>query len=119
LGAVVYPTFPATPVPGAPNQPLSLLEIAGILGLIGRFMVIIGPIILVIAIIYGGILFMFAGASGALVAKAKSMIGYGIVGGLIVFGVGVIINTLINVVTRQFFCTFGISIPGLINICIF
>ncbi len=110
--------IPTRPIPGAGSNPTNLLELRELLSIVGNFFVMIAPVLLVIALIYSGMLFMSAGASGAMVAKAKAALGYGILGGFIVFAAGVIINTIMAVVTRQFFCNFGINIPGVLTICI-
>ncbi len=94
--------IPANPVPGG-GAPLSVLGLQNIVLAIGTFFIIVGPILLVISLILSAIWYMKAGADSAALAKAKSWLGYTIIGGLIMFGVGVIINTIIAIVDRSFF----------------
>ncbi len=107
--------LPTTPIPGA--KPVSLLELQWIVGIIGNFFVTVGPVILVIALIASGITLAGGGASPAAVTKARKWFGASVVGGLIIFGAGVIINTLAAIVTRTFFCRLGFDF-GPISVCI-
>ena len=104
--------IPATPIPG--QKAFSLSELSQIIGILGRFLVAVAPVLLVISLIWSGILYMKAGGSDTKVAEAKKWFGYAIVGGLIIFGVGVIINTVAAVITREFFCQLSV-----LGICIY
>lgn len=107
-----------TGVPGRGNEPITLVEVQSLLGFVANFFVAVAPILLVIALISSGLYYMKSGASAEGTKKARAMFGYSVLGGLIIFGTGVIINTIGAIITRQFFCTFGFSIPGIINICL-
>lgn len=93
---------PNQPIPG--SNPVTMLEMKNIIASISNFLVIIAPIIFIIALVLSGITYMTAGASENLVKKAKDWLKFSIIGGLVVFGVGVIINTVAAIVSRQFFC---------------
>ena len=99
--------IPATPVSGA--KPITGLDLYSAITGIAGFLIVVGPLILVAALIINAITLMGGGASAAAVAKAKQGFWYSILGGLIVFGVGVIINTIAVIISGQFFCRVGIS----------
>lgn len=90
------------PIPGA--EPITLFELTYIVGLIGNFFVMVAPVLLIISLVLSGITFAVAGPNANAVAKAKKWLGYSVVGGLVIFGSGVIINTIAFIVTRDFFC---------------
>ena len=99
--------IPATPVSGA--KPITGLDLYSAVTGIAGFLIVVGPLILVAALIINAVTLMGGGASAAAVAKAKQGFWYSILGGLIVFGVGVIINTIAVIISGQFFCRVGIS----------
>lgn len=51
---------------------------------------------------------MAAGSDSSKVDEAKERIKNGIIGTAVVMGVGVIINTIVAIVTRDFFCQFQV-----------
>ncbi len=110
--------IPERPVSGPLSEPVSLSEVGYLINIIGNFFIIIAPLLFVISIVLSGIWYMKAGADSGALARAKSWLGYSIVGGLIIFGVGVIINTVAGLISRQFFCQVGINILGN-SVCIF
>lgn len=99
--------IPTTPIPG--QKPVTTIELVKLITVLGNFLIILAPVILVIALIVGAVLYMTAGDSGR-VDKAKAWLKGAIIGGFIVFGVGVIINTMAIIVSRQFFCQAGIDL---------
>lgn len=99
--------IPATPVSGA--KPITGMDLYSAITGIAGFLIVVGPLILVVALIINAITLMGGAASAAAVSKAKQGFWYSILGGLIVFGVGVIINTIAVIVSGQFFCRVGIS----------
>jgi hypothetical protein len=86
------------------NEPMTLLEISNIVGTIANFLVIVAPVLIIIALVLSAITIMSGGANPAAVKKGKEWLKYSIYGGLIIFGSGVIINTIAYLVTRDFFC---------------
>lgn len=90
---------------------MTLAEIGRIISTIGSFFTTIGVSLALIAVIVSGIMYMRAGSSPENVKKAQAWFKNALIGGLIILGVGVIINTLANVVSRQFFCTLQVSVP--------
>lgn len=107
--------IPSPPVPG---QPVTLVEITSIVFFVGDFFIIIGPVLAVIAIIISGIMFMNAGGNSEKLSRAKTWLKNGIIGGLIVLGVGVIMNTMFSVVTRDFFCKFDVPLGPFGRLCV-
>lgn len=107
------------PPPPVQGQGLTLAELSGIIATIGSFLTSTGVIIAIIAIVFSGIMYMKAGGSPDAVKKAQSWFKNAIIGAFIILAVGLIINTIANVVTRQFFCTLQVSLPPIVNICVF
>lgn len=86
-----------------PGPAIGLTEIEQLFNTIANFLMVIGIVIAVIFIIWGGIRYMTAGGDDAAVKKAKSTIFNGIIGAAVVLGVGVILRTTSALVTRTFF----------------
>ena len=100
--------IPSTPLPG--QKPITVIEAIGLVSNIGNFLIIIGPVILVAALVISGIIYASAGDNTGRVDKAKAWFKNAIIGGLIIFGTGVIINTIAMIISRQFFCQAGIQL---------
>ncbi|MBI2064196.1 MAG: hypothetical protein HYT66_00580, partial [Candidatus Yanofskybacteria bacterium] len=83
-------------------------ELDNLIARIAQFVMVTSAILAVIFIVRAGITWMSAGADTKKVDEAKAQLKSGIVGAVIVLGVGVIINTIAAVVTREFFCQFSI-----------
>ncbi len=94
--------IPTTPVPGP--RGLTLAELGSLIAIVGSFLTNIAVLFAVIAIIVSGIMYMKAGSSPEAIKKAQAWFKNALLGALIVLGVGVIINTIANVVSREFFC---------------
>ena len=92
---------PSNPISGA--AALNLTEIQTIINNIGKWIVAIAAIVAVIFIIWGGIIWVSAGDNEGRQETAKKTIKNGIIGALIILGVGVLLQTLSNVITRNFF----------------
>ena len=90
---------PESPLGG---NPLTLGEIEAIIRRIAQFLIVIGVILAVIFIVFGGIMWLTGGDSDR-VKKGKAYVINGIWGAAIVLGVGVILQTIALLVTRQFF----------------
>lgn len=95
----------AIDVPGSPTagQAITLNEVASLIDGIARFLIVVSVIVAVIFIVYGGI--RWIAAPGDPVA-AKQIIQNGIIGAIIILGVGVLLQTLQGVISRNFFGTF-------------
>ena len=92
------------PVPTIPTVPgTSLSEIESIIRRIAQFFMIIGVILAVIYIIWGGIKWMSAGSDPKAADEAKMRMRQGAWGALIILAVGLILQTLAGIVTRVFF----------------
>lgn len=82
---------------------ITLPEIEKRISQVANSLIVVGVIIAVIFIIWGGVLYMAAGGDPKKVETAQTRIKSGLIGAIIVLGVGVILNTLAKVVTRTFF----------------
>lgn len=89
----------ATPTYTGGGQAITLVEIEQLIQRIAGFLIVIGVVIAVIFIIWGGITYMAASDT----AKAKTRIFNGIIGAAVVLGVGVILQTIAGLVARTFF----------------
>jgi hypothetical protein len=80
-------------------------EVLTIFTTVGGFLMVAGGIIAGIVIIVAGIMWMAAGSNPTRVTSAKSTFKNGIIGALIVFAAGLIVNTIILLGTnwRNFF----------------
>ena len=94
--------IPTTPVPT--QRGLTLAELGSLIAIVGSFLTNIGVLFAIIAIIVSGIMYMRAGSDTTKIANAQSWLKNALIGALIVLGVGMIINTVANVVSREFFC---------------
>lgn len=74
--------------------PVSLTDILSISENIGGFLMIAGSLIAGIAVIWAGVVYMTSGADPARVKGAKDILKAALIGALIIFGVGVIVNTV-------------------------
>lgn len=99
----------AVPVPSPCDQVggcgtvWSLSYIQGLIQTIANFLIIVGVVIAVIFIIWGGITWMSAGGDDAKAKTAKTRIKNGIYGAAIVLGVGVILQVIAKIITASFF----------------
>lgn len=82
---------------------LSLVKIQQLIETLANWLVIIGVVIAVIFIIWGGLKYMYARGDETAATKAKQSIYHGIIGAAVVLGVGVILRTTAALVTRTFF----------------
>lgn len=99
LAQIVIPT---TPVPG--QQGFTLAELGSLIAIFGSFLQSAGAVLALIAIVAAGIKYMMAGSSPESIGKARTWFKNGLIGALIILGSGVILNTIANVVSREFFC---------------
>lgn len=99
------------PTPSVGGQGLTLAEIGRLISTVGSFLTAVGFGIAIVAVIVSGLMYMYAGSSPEAVKKAQTWFKNAVIGSFIILGFGVILNTLANVVSRQFFCTLEISIP--------
>jgi len=97
----------ALPDPTVPLQggAVTLAEIEARITQIARFLIIIGVILAVIFIIWGGIMYMFAGGDDTKTTAAKARIMNGIIGAAVILAVGVILQTVAGLIARSFFNT--------------
>ena len=93
--------IPTNPVGTATG--LTLSEIEQRIVDIAQFFIVISVIVAVIFIIWGGIKYVMAGDDAAKAGSAKTTILNGIIGALVILAVGIIMQTLANVVARTFF----------------
>jgi type IV secretory pathway VirB2 component (pilin) len=101
LPLLVFAQAPGVNLPGGTE--LTLQKIQDILNTVANWLIVVGVVIAVIYIIWGGIKWMTARGDPTKVKEAKEAMKNGLIGALIVLGVGVIIRTLSAVVVRTFF----------------
>ncbi|MEX1064132.1 MAG: TrbC/VirB2 family protein [Candidatus Paceibacterota bacterium] len=82
---------------------LTLSKIEDIIKTVANFLILIGVVIAIIFIIWGGLKYMAARGDDTKVKEARGAIMNGVIGAAVVLGVGVILNTTAAVVTRTFF----------------
>jgi len=99
-----------------PGQPVTLDVLDYIIFRVSTFFITVSALLAVIFIIWAGVSYMYAGEDTTKVQTAQARLKSGIIGAAIVFGVGVIIQTIASVVTLDFFCTARIPIVG---VCIY
>lgn len=99
--------IPPPPVAGPPG--LTLAEIADLIAIVGSFFTSVGVLLAIIAIIWSGLVYMNAGGDENKIKKAKAWFRNALLGALIVLGVGLIINTIANIISREFFCILNIA----------
>ena len=95
------------------GKPITLPEVDSIIGQIAEFLIVVSVLIAVIMIVWSGITYMSAGADSTKVAEAQTRLKNAVIGAAVVLGVGVIIQTIAGIVTRDFFCQFQ-----LLGVCI-
>lgn len=97
--------FAALPNPEVPVQggAVTLAEIQDRITQIARFLIVVGVILAVVFIIWGGIAYMFAGGDETKSTAAKDRIKNGIIGAAVVLAVGVILQTVAGLIARSFF----------------
>ena len=99
-----------------PGQPITLTEVDNIIEMLADFLIVASVLLAVIFIIWGGIAYMSAGADTTKVTEAQMRIKNGVIGAAVVLGVGVIMQTIAGIVSRDFFCQVRIPIVG---ICVY
>lgn len=82
---------------------LTLTKIEQLINTVANFLIVVGIVIAVIFIIWGGIKYMTARGDPAKAKSAKDSIIHGVIGAAVVLGVGVILRTTAALVTRTFF----------------
>src|SRR3990167_5490045 len=97
FAALVNPTPPLT------GGAVTLQEIQDRIEQVAKFLIVVGVILAVIFIIWGGIAYMFAGGDETKSTAAKDRIKNGIIGAAVVLAVGVILQTVAGLIARSFF----------------
>ena len=85
------------------GRPITFDELDYLIQRIAQFVLVTSVILAVILIVRAGVTWMYAGADATKLTEAKAQLKSGIIGALVVLGVGVIINPLAALVTREFF----------------
>ncbi len=101
LIAMPLVSFAAVNLP--PGTAIDLNKIQSLIETIANFLIIIGVIVAVIFIVWGGIKYITARGNDKAVEEARKTIFNGIIGAAVILGVGVILNTTASLVTRSFF----------------
>ena len=100
---LAFAQLPIPQNPVAQAQGLSLGEVEQRIVDVAQFLIAIAVIIAVIFIIWGGIRYVMAGDDSSKSGSAKTTILNGVIGALVILAVGVIMQTLANLVARTFF----------------
>ena len=95
------------------GKPITLPEVDSLIERIAQFLVVTSVLIAVIMIVWSGITYMSAGSDTTKVTEAQARLKNAVIVAAIVLGVGVIIQTIAGIVTRDFFCQFQ-----LLGVCI-
>ncbi len=104
MPVLVFAALPAPVLPGGlGGTAVTLTEIEDRITQIARFLIIVGVVLAVIFIVWGGIAYMFAGGDETKTGAAKSRIFNGIIGAAVVLAVGVILQTVAGLIARSFF----------------
>ena len=101
LAAVALLPEPTSPIEASAGYDLN--KIQTIIETIAKFLIVVGVVIAVIVIIWGGITYMAAGGDETKAGVAKDRIKNGVIGAAVVLGVGVILQTVAKLVTGTFF----------------
>lgn len=95
------PTLSSSPTPGAQSIPtpppgidITIQDLLSYSETMGGFLMILGGILAGLAVIVSGVMYLVSGGSSQGIATAKNMLKAGIVGALVVFGAGLIINSV-------------------------
>ncbi len=91
-----------------PGKPITFDELDILVARVATFVMVTSVLLAIIFIVRAGVTWMMAGADTKKVDDAKAQLKSGIIGAFVVLGVGVIINTIAAVVTREFFCQFSV-----------
>ena len=91
------------PTPQLTGGAVTLQEIQDRIEQVAKFLIVVGVILAVIFIIWGGIAYMFAGGDETKSTAAKDRIKNGIIGAAVVLAVGVILQTVAGLIARSFF----------------
>lgn len=83
-------------------RPAYASDLVDILQSIAGFLIITGGVLAGIAVIVSGILWMSAGSNSGRVDTAKAWFKNGVIGALILFAVGLIIQTILLIATDPF-----------------
>ena len=94
---LLFSVFASAQVQTPTGTPITVPQLLGITQSVGGFLIIFGGILAALTVIISGLVYMFAGSSQQRVTAAKNMLIAGLIGALIIFGVGVIINIIKSV----------------------
>lgn len=95
-----------------PGKPITLDVLDYLIFRVSTFFISISAVLAMIFIIWAGVTYMYAGDDSTKITAAQGRLKSGIIGAAIIFGVGVIIQTIASVITLDFFCTVRIPIIG-------
>lgn len=93
--------------PGTVNIPtggaLTLNEIKNIIVTVANTLMVVGVILAVVFLAWGGIKYMTARGDPTNTKEAMGVVKNGVIGLVILFGIGVILRTAAGLITRSFF----------------
>lgn len=105
LICLLFGSFTSAQIQTPTGTPITVPQVLTLTQSLGGFLIAIGAILATLTIIISGILYFFAGTSQPRVAAAKSTLKAGLVGALIIFSVGIMVNLISGFATNplQFF----------------
>lgn len=86
------------------GRPITFNYLSTVVLTISIFVIRMSAVLAVIFIVWSGITYMYAGDDTKKVEAARARLMSGIIGAAIVFGVGVILQTIVGIITGDFFC---------------
>ncbi len=78
-------------------------DVEDIIGNFANFIMTIGIALAIIAVVVGGIIFATAGDNEDRATRGKKWLWNGLIAALIIFAAGLLIDTMANIVARNFF----------------
>jgi hypothetical protein len=95
------------------GNPVTFDTVDNIIGVLFNFLIGLAGILMITSIVLSGIMMTMAGSDPAKFKSAQAMLRTAVIGSAVILGTGVILNTIMAVVDRSFFCQLQI-----IGICL-
>ena len=96
--AQAFPT-PTLPL-GSAGTEITINRLVAIVTQVAQFLIAVAPVFAVIFLIWGGIAYMAAGADEEKAKNAKARIRNAIIGAFVIFGAGLILQTVSGIISR-------------------
>ncbi len=96
-----------------PGNPITFDTVDSIIGVLFNFLIGLSGVVMITFIVLSGIMMAMAGSDPSKFKNAQAMLRSAIIGSAVILGTGVILNTLMAIINRSFFCQIQI-----IGICL-